>query len=260
MFNPLKKILIVAFVFLGLVAALVSTAEANHSWGSYHWARTSNPFNLRLGDNVSTNWDSYLRAASADWSQSNVLNTTVVTGSTNPKNCRAVAGQVEVCNSKYGNNGWLGIATIWANGNHITQGTVKMNDTYFATAKYNTPAWRQFVICQEIGHTFGLDHQDEVFDNTNLGTCMDYTNNPSSNQHPNAHDYEMLEAIYSHLDSSSTLNQTSTGQNTNIPVDTDNPNTWGKAIRTSQDGNPSLFVRDLRNSEKVFTFVIWADK
>ncbi len=260
MFNPLKKTLIIAFVFLGFVAALGSTAEANHSWGSYHWARTSSSFNLKIGDNVSSVWDSYLGTASADWSQSSVLNTTVVPGSTNPKNCRAVAGQVEVCNSKYGNNGWLGIATIWASGNHITQGTVKMNDTYFASARYNTPAWRQFVMCQEIGHTFGLDHQDEAFDNANLGTCMDYTNDPTTNQHPNTHDYEMLEAIYSHLDSSSTLSQTSTGQNANIPVDTDNPNTWGKAIRTSEDGNPSLFVRDMRNGEKVFTFVIWADK
>jgi hypothetical protein len=40
-------------------------------------------------------------------------------------------------------------------------------------------------MCQEVGHTFGLDHQDENFNNTNLGTCMDYTNDPSTNQHPN---------------------------------------------------------------------------
>ncbi len=33
-------------------------------------------------------------------------------------------------------------------------------------------------MCQEIGHDFGLDHQDENFNNPNLGTCMDYTNDP----------------------------------------------------------------------------------
>jgi hypothetical protein len=27
--------------------------------GNYHWARTSNPFTLKLGDNVSSAWDSY---------------------------------------------------------------------------------------------------------------------------------------------------------------------------------------------------------
>ena len=45
-------------------------------------------------------------------------------------------------------------------------------------AQYNTPAYRRFVTCQELGHDFGLDHQDEVFDNPNLGSCMDYTNDP----------------------------------------------------------------------------------
>lgn len=32
------------------------------------------------------------------------------------------------------NNGWLGIASISVNGSHITQGTVKLNDTYFNQA------------------------------------------------------------------------------------------------------------------------------
>ena len=110
-----------------------------------------------------------------------------------------------MCNGAYGNNGWLGIASIWATGDHITQGTVKLNDTYFDTAQYNTPAWRNLVMCQEVGHTFGLDHQDENFTNPNLGTCMDYTNSPASNQRPNAHDYQQLQTIYAHLDSTSTV-------------------------------------------------------
>lgn len=39
---------------------------------------------------------------------------------------------------------------------------------------------RCLVTCQEVGHTFGLDHRDENFDNGNLGTCMDYTNDPGT--------------------------------------------------------------------------------
>jgi hypothetical protein len=84
----------------------------------------------------------------------------------------------EVCNRKYGFNGWLGVAGIWASGNHITQGYVKLNDSYFNTASYNTAAWRRMVTCQELGHTFGLGHTDETFNNANQGTCMDYTNDP----------------------------------------------------------------------------------
>ena len=86
-------------------------------------------------------------------------------GTANPKTCKATAGRIEVCNSTYGKNGWLGIAQIWLSGGHISQGTVKLNDTYFKTAQYNTTAWRNLVSCQEVGHTFGLDHQDENFSN-----------------------------------------------------------------------------------------------
>ena len=61
-------------VFIAVVAVLAivgsaAVAYASHSWGSYHWARTSNPFTLKLGDNVSVGWDQYLRDASLDWSQ-----------------------------------------------------------------------------------------------------------------------------------------------------------------------------------------------
>ena len=263
----LSKIAVATVLSLGAVA---SVAYASHSWGGYHWARTANPFTLKLGDNVSSAWDSYLAAASSDWNSSAtstypaVLFTTVVSGQAS-KNCRPTAGKVEVCNSKYGKNGWLGIASIWASGSHITQGTVKLNDTYFNTAKYNTPAWKQFVVCQEIGHTFGLDHQDEIFGNANLGTCMDYTSDPNgtllgqlSNQEPNLHDFEELAAIYAHLDVFVTLaSQTSSALASDI--DTSHSSEWGKAVRASAHGRAVLYERDLGNREKLFTFVIWAD-
>ena len=194
-----------ALVLLGSLT-MATPALANHSWGGYHWARTANPFTLQLGNNVTSVWSPYLSAASADWTTSDILDTTVVRGSSNARTCRAVSGTVQVCNSTYGSTGWLGVAQIWINGSHITAGTVKLNDTYFKTVAYNTPSWRQMVMCQEVGHTFGLGHQDENFSNTNLGTCMDYTNNPARNDgagdnlHPNKHDYDQLGLIYAHLD------------------------------------------------------------
>ncbi|KKT00611.1 MAG: hypothetical protein UW07_C0022G0003 [Candidatus Nomurabacteria bacterium GW2011_GWF2_43_8] len=252
----IKKISLALFVIM-LFGVFAYSANANHSWGSYHWARTANPLALKLGDNMSSAWDAYLAVASGDWTVSSVLDTTVVAGLANPKNCKPTAGRVEVCNGKYGRNGWLGIAQIWASGSHITQGVTKMNDTYFNTAKYNTPAWKQFVVCQEVGHIFGLDHQDENFSNANLGTCMDYTNNPGTNQHPNAHDYEQLETIYAHLDATNT--SSSKIANANARVDLDNPSEWGQSIRESSDKKTSVFERDLGGGNKVFTFVIWAE-
>jgi hypothetical protein len=140
-----------------------------------------------------------------------------------------------------------------------------MNDTYFSSnTGYNTPAWKQFVMCQEIGHTFGLAHQDENFSNTNLGSCMDYTNNPDrndgagNNRHPNQHDYDMLRSLYSHSDAStSTLQMAHTsGQS----VDEGDPRTWGREVRTSSDGRTSVYERRDAAGEQVFTFVVWADE
>jgi len=250
-------------IFVGMVAlgiaVLQSPLSANHSWGGYHWARTANPFNVDLGDNVSSLWDPYLGFASSDWSQSTVLNTTIVGGGSRSKNCRPTAGRVEVCNGTYGNNGWLGIAQIWISGTHITQGAVKMNDTYFNTSAYNSPAWRQFVVCQEVGHTFGLDHQDENFDNTNLGTCMDYTSDPDggggnpSNLHPNTHDYNQLNAIYAHLDNTTTVGQTAQLPAAAAAAAEEN---FGRVVRSH--GRLAVFELDLGNRHKVITFVIWA--
>ena len=76
-------------VFTALFS-LGSVAEANHSWGGYHWARTSNPFTVKLGDNVTGAWDSVLATASLDWNQSSVLDTVVVSGSANVKTCKPV--------------------------------------------------------------------------------------------------------------------------------------------------------------------------
>ncbi len=196
-----RKLLVLLAALIGAGAVYAVPASASHSWGSYHWARTSNPFTLRVIDANTTAWDSYLNKAVADWSQSSVLNLAKETGA-EEKRCRAVSGKVKSCNGAYGQNGWLGLASITASGSHITSGTAKMNDTYFAMSAYNVPVKKQHVMCQEIGHDFGLHHQDES--GADLNTCMDYANaldNPS----PNAHDYQQLETIYAHLDSSSTI-------------------------------------------------------
>lgn len=193
---------------LMLLVLLGGTASASHSWGSYHWARTSTstPLQLDIGSNVNGDYGIHLGAALADWDladTSEILALTEVPGA-GLKNCGAVAGRVEVCNAAYGyrNGGWLGIAQIWTSGDHIVQGVVKLNDTFLlGGGTYDSPAWRRMVTCQEVGHTFGLDHQDEDFYNENLGTCMDYTIDPSTNQTPNAHDYEELALIYDHVDS-----------------------------------------------------------
>lgn len=246
-------------------AAFPTLASASHSWGSYHWARTGNPFSLMLGDNVSSAWDAYLATASTDWTFSSVLNTTIAAGGTtsDPRKCRPTSGRVEVCSASYG-GAWLGLAQIWVSGSHIYQATTKVNDFYFNKPKYNTPAWRRFVMCQEVGHVFGLDHQNESFYDANLGSCMDYTSNPlgpPSNEHPNAHDYQQLELIYNgHSDGSITAAQIAAKVPPGLSeIDFSGPAQWGRLVRSTNRGLTQLYELDFGGGHKLFTFVIWAE-
>src|SRR3990172_2343508 len=104
MFTTSRRRLLTLGFTVFVISALTTVTSAKHSWGGYHWARTANPFTLKVGDNVSSAWDSYLRTSESDWSVSTVLDLSVVTGQANPKTCKAVKGRVEVCNSKYGKN------------------------------------------------------------------------------------------------------------------------------------------------------------
>ncbi|MBI3290643.1 hypothetical protein HYZ76_00005 [Candidatus Falkowbacteria bacterium] len=268
--NMNKKLILLTALALFL-GGFVTFASASHSWGKYHWdisTAESEISPLVFGDNLTTTtpeWGSSLSGASADWNLS-VLKNQVVAGTNTA--CDPVLGQVEICNDTYGDNGWLGIAQIWVyrgKDGHIAQALVKVNDTYFNTATYNTSAWRNLVVCQEVGHTLGLDHQDENFDNPNLGTCMDYTSDPESNQHPNQHDYDELESKYAHLNGGEAdkPGNGNGGNNGKKPagvgadIDLNNPSNWGQVIRTDASGNPSLYVRNENSEYQVFTFVTW---
>lgn len=206
-------------------------AFASHWWGGYHWPvadpsrSSSNQFNVTLVDDLSStsyaNWPSILGSPSAantvanDWSKggtngADVLDTPVEAASTHdPSNCPAIYQKVRVCNASYGATGWLGVAQIWIyNGTkHIAQGTVKVNDYYFTASysggKYANSSEERHVLCQEVGHTFGLDHQDTS--GVSVGTCMDYYHNTSDSDtlsiSPNQHDYDQLLCMYkSHTD------------------------------------------------------------
>jgi hypothetical protein len=262
-----RRRVFIGFAVLG-IALTAGSSSADHAWNNYHWARTSNPFTLRTGDNVDAKWDAYLMEAIADWNQSGVVFLEKVTGAAKGK-CRPTAGRIEVCNAAYGNNGWLGIAQIWISGAHITQGTTKLNDTYFNTATYNTPPWRRLVTCQEVAHDFGLAHQDENFSNRNLGSCMDYTSDPDgggafgpSNEHPNPHDFEIINQIYEHLDSSTTVGTASAPNGAPAAmnqIEFDGPGQWGQLVRSSRNGRAQIYELDFGKGHKVITHVFWAD-
>ena len=259
-----------AVIGLCVAAAIGGVALADHSWNDYHWARTTSSFNLTVVNSTTNDWDAYVDRAVADWSDSSKLSMVQADGATSDRDrrqCRTPDGAVRICNMTYGNTGWLGVAgiSIDANG-HIVTGYTKLNDTYFSQSYYNTPAWKQTVACQELGHNIGLDHQDEDFDNTSLQTCMDYQDPPYP--YPNAHDYEQLEAIYAHTDSYNSYSGGSGGGGggaCNAPpgkgcnkADVGHGHSradWGLSL--GRRGNKEKFLRIDPDGTRHLTFVTW---
>jgi hypothetical protein len=250
------RLSLVMFALLSIMIAPIQSL-ADHSWGGYHWARKSNPFTLKVVDSNSANWDSSLNRALTDWSKSTVFDLTREPGDdsrTARKRCVMISGKIHSCNAEFGFNQWLGLASINISGGHITQATVKMNDSYLNSTRYNDTN-RQHVMCQEIGHDFGLDHQDES--GADFNTCMDYSNaldNPS----PNQHDYDMLQSIYAHLDSSTTVGFT-VGSSSNSDAG-DDPNSWGQLMRQSANGRSSTYEKDNGDGSRTITHVFWTEE
>lgn len=243
----LKRILL---ILTALALIVAPTASAHHSWGDYHWARSANPFTVSVQDNT-VGYSSYVNIAESDWSQSSVLDVAAGTGTR----------QVTVENANYGPTSWVGLASIYIDADHhILSGRVQLNDYYFSQNTYST--WQQYVTCQEIGHTFGLEHQDENTSNTNLGTCMDYSRNPEGggrngklvNTHPNQGDYDQLRCIYDNTIFGQTLSTTthscvSTGHlDTTTTGKKCNPNALGcqkhSQVTTIQEALPAYEVLD----------------
>ena len=262
---------LMAALSLGVAAVAVTTvAHASHSWGGYHWARTTPQFTLKLGNNMTTaDWKARLAQTSSDWNSGNSAVLTAIVAGTSNKRCSMVAGTTQVCNGTYGNNGWLGLASInITGGTHITQGSAKMNDTYFNTATYNNPNERLHVVCQEVAHTFGLDHQST--DGSSQNSCMDYFSNTGANAtstlstKPNQHDFDELNLIYAHLDSTSTVamiaaqvaafSQGAAAAGRDI---SDDPQSWGQLVRQSANGRSSHYERENGDGSRNVTHVYW---
>ncbi|MDP9436984.1 MAG: hypothetical protein M3P93_18075 [Actinomycetota bacterium] len=125
------------------------------------------------------------------------------------------------------------------------------------------------MLCQEVGHTFGLGHTSE--DGSSQATCMDYSRSSDtdvtadlatitsgSSVTPNAHDFEQLAGIYAHADSTTTVGTSSATTGSLQP--SDDKASWGREVAHSAQGAWSVFVRQGDGVQRLVTHVTWADE
>lgn len=125
-----------------LVAGLAGNAAEAKRWGC--WIQADRNVKIR-------NTASNASQAVSDWNNQTILNLSSV-GS---------GEETYVFNANSGNTGWGGLASITSySGCTILKATAQLNTYYSWTANA-----ARGVHCQEIGHTFGLDHSND-------GGCM----------------------------------------------------------------------------------------
>ncbi|GKY96285.1 hypothetical protein MPSEU_000588000 [Mayamaea pseudoterrestris] len=176
------------------------------------WPNNGQGIELQIQSALEDRWSSYFEQAVSDWDSGSpdVLTLTSTSSSYDP-DCTPIDGLIKVCNNDYGDTGWYGINEISAIGKEIVSSIAKMNDYYFSDDASDQAERRQYTMCHEMGHGFGLPHTDESFTNTDDGECMDYTDSPENNMHPNQINFDFLNNLYGDGTGSSTSAPTSEG-------------------------------------------------
>ena len=125
-----------------LIAGFAGQAAQAHRWGC--WIQADRNVRLRNTSSLAT-------AAVNEWNGSTILNISSVSSGEETYSFAANSG----------NTGWGGLASITnASGCTILRATAQLN-TYYSW----TTNGARGVFCQEVGHTFGLDHSND-------GGCM----------------------------------------------------------------------------------------
>lgn len=178
--NRKRSLLSLASLFVLVFAA--TTAVATNRWGCWKYANYAiNWYNGGSGDYYNI-YNEEAKTDSNSWHNYTDVSLTNVSaaGSTD---------HVNAYNGSYGSTGWLGIAEIQrSSGCTVYQGRSRLNQTYLDNGSY-TRTNKKHVACQEVGHLFGLHHNQGS--NT---TCMNDT--ILSAPYPNSHDQSMINSIY----------------------------------------------------------------
>ncbi len=161
-----------ATITLGALVVVLAAANVDlalsHKWSSWHWDKR----NIRV---AIWNCTADANAAKHDWDNGTDLSL--------PH--RSSHTDISVWCGNFGDTGWSGLASIekssfdfwhcfWSC--RIEHGHARYNSFYGGSTGTGTNSDRRGILCQEIGHLFGLDHSNHgcmgktYFNNSNVVT------------------------------------------------------------------------------------------
>ena len=202
------------------------------------WPSNSYGLRITMINALNDSWQSTFNIAVANWNSGNPIAVRISEeAGTYDKDCKAPEGKIIVCNGDYGETKWRGITESLSNYDGLISAEAKMNEFYLlnmglaawqytmchelgmsslicclsfflssviVVAGYehlflsHTKLYTEFEILLK-GHTIGLAHTDEDFENEDLGDCMDYTDNLDANKQPTALNFNTLLELYGPL-------------------------------------------------------------
>eukprot|EP00538_Stauroneis_constricta_P006504 CAMPEP_0119570514 /NCGR_PEP_ID=MMETSP1352-20130426/43646_1 /TAXON_ID=265584 /ORGANISM="Stauroneis constricta, Strain CCMP1120" /LENGTH=739 /DNA_ID=CAMNT_0007620183 /DNA_START=998 /DNA_END=3217 /DNA_ORIENTATION=+ len=165
----------------------------------YRWANEGEGLSMEVVSALDEDWQGIFEVALREWDNGSPDSLTLTSSRIAYEyECEGEDGIIKVCNGNYGATKWRGLNEVLLDRrrNLILQSSAKLNEYYLSRA---TRDQKQYTMCHEIGHGFGLPHWDEDFDNRDLGNCMDYTSRPQDNKTPDESNFIFLVGLYGEI-------------------------------------------------------------
>jgi hypothetical protein len=171
-FIPVALIVVVAAV----VPMFLSSAKADWVWNTGYLWNGNAPLRLTVVSNADATWTQRLTQSAAQWSNSGVVNVSV-----------GGSGKIALYDGYYGTSRPCAWTQYWQHNGNISHDAIYMNETCLASW---TDYWKQYALCQELGHAIGLPDHDTT---PTVASCMA----PSlSGTAPSTDDFAELTQLY----------------------------------------------------------------